>query len=113
MSFFKHKTALVEPEAALPGRPEPGYAVPAENVVLGTPQTAPAPEGYAEVWFGTGCFCPSGSSLRPDQGGTSSESNPISLWRRTVIVGDTGVGPVQASRRGVRRPSSPRYSRRR
>src|SRR4051794_41569688 len=56
MSFFKHKTALVEPDAALPGRPEPGYAVPAENIVLGTPQTAPAPEGFAEVWFGTGCF---------------------------------------------------------
>ena len=56
MSFFKRNTALVEPEAALPGRPEPGFAVPAENIVLGTPQTAAAPEGYEEVWFGTGCF---------------------------------------------------------
>lgn len=56
MSFFNRKTALVEPEAALPGRPESGFAVPADNIVLGTPQTAPAPEGFAEVWFGTGCF---------------------------------------------------------
>jgi peptide-methionine (S)-S-oxide reductase len=56
MSFFKRNTALVEPEAALPGRPERGYPVPAENIVLGTPQTAAAPEGYEEVWFGTGCF---------------------------------------------------------
>ena len=56
MSFFKHKSALVEPDKALPGRETPGFAVPAENIVLGTPQTAPAPEGYAEVWFGTGCF---------------------------------------------------------
>jgi len=56
MSFFKHKSALVEPEKALPGRETPAFAVPADNIVLGTPQTAPAPEGYAEVWFGTGCF---------------------------------------------------------
>jgi hypothetical protein len=56
MSFFKHKTALVEPDAALPGREQPGFTVPADNIVLGTPQTAPAPEGFAEVWFGTGCF---------------------------------------------------------
>ncbi len=56
MSFFKRNTALVEPEAALPGRPTPGFAVPAENIVLGTPQTAAAPEGFEEVWFGTGCF---------------------------------------------------------
>ena len=56
MSFFKRNTALVEPEAALPGRQEPGFAVPADNIVLGTPQTAPAPEGFAEIWFGTGCF---------------------------------------------------------
>ena len=56
MSFFKRNTALVEPEAALPGRPTPGFAVPDTNIVLGTPQTAAAPEGFEEVWFGTGCF---------------------------------------------------------
>jgi peptide-methionine (S)-S-oxide reductase len=55
MSFFKNKTALVEP-AALPGREQPGFTVPADNIVLGTPQTAAAPEGFAEIWFGTGCF---------------------------------------------------------
>ena len=56
MYFFKHKTAMVDRADALPGRAEPVFAVPAENIVLGTPQTAPVPEGYAEVWFGTGCF---------------------------------------------------------
>jgi peptide-methionine (S)-S-oxide reductase len=56
MHFFKHKTEMVDPAQALPGRPAPGFAVPAENIVLGTEQTAAAPEGYAEVWFGTGCF---------------------------------------------------------
>jgi peptide-methionine (S)-S-oxide reductase len=56
MDFFKRKTAMVDPAEALPGRTEPGFTVPVENIVLGTPQTAPVPEGYAEVWFGTGCF---------------------------------------------------------
>ena len=56
MSFFTRNTAMVEPEAALPGRPTPGFAVPDENIVLHTPQTAAAPEGFEEVWFGTGCF---------------------------------------------------------
>ncbi len=56
MDFFKRKTAMVDPAEALPGRAEPAFTVPADNIVLGTPQTAPVPEGYAEVWFGTGCF---------------------------------------------------------
>ncbi|HEY3514058.1 MAG TPA: peptide-methionine (S)-S-oxide reductase MsrA, partial [Kribbella sp.] len=56
MSFFTRNTAMVEPQAALPGRPTPGFAVPDENIVLHTPQTAAAPEGFEEVWFGTGCF---------------------------------------------------------
>jgi peptide-methionine (S)-S-oxide reductase len=56
MSFFSRKTAMVEPAAALPGRATPGFAVPDENIVLHTAQTAPAPEGFEEVWFGTGCF---------------------------------------------------------
>ena len=56
MSFFRNKSALVEADKALPGRETPGFAVPADNIVLGTPQTAPAPEGFGEVWFGTGCF---------------------------------------------------------
>ncbi|HZO68194.1 MAG TPA: peptide-methionine (S)-S-oxide reductase MsrA [Kribbellaceae bacterium] len=56
MYFFKHKTAMVDRADALPGRAEPVFTVPAENIVLGTPQTAPVPDGYAEVWFGTGCF---------------------------------------------------------
>ncbi len=56
MHFFKHKAAMVAPDEALPGRQTPGFDVPAENIVLGTPQTSAAPEGYEEVWFGTGCF---------------------------------------------------------
>ncbi|MDX2972436.1 peptide-methionine (S)-S-oxide reductase MsrA [Kribbella solani] len=56
MSFFTRNTAMVEPSAALPGRDTPGFAVPDENIVLHTPQTAAAPEGFEEVWFGTGCF---------------------------------------------------------
>lgn len=47
---------MVSPDDALPGRAAPVFAVPVDNIVLGTPQTAPAPPGYAEVWFGTGCF---------------------------------------------------------
>ena len=56
MDFFRHRTQMVEQEKALAGRPQPSFAVPAENIVLGTPQTAPTPEGYDEVWFATGCF---------------------------------------------------------
>src|SRR5882757_2399476 len=56
MSFFSRNTAMVEPQAALPGRDTPGFAVPDENIVLHTPQTAAAPAGFEEVWFGTGCF---------------------------------------------------------
>ncbi|GAA2838710.1 peptide-methionine (S)-S-oxide reductase MsrA [Kribbella solani] len=56
MSFFTRNTAMVEPSAALPGRDTPGFAVPDDNIVLHTPQTAAAPEGFEEVWFGTGCF---------------------------------------------------------
>ena len=48
MSFFKHKTALVEPDAALPGRPEPTFAVPAKNIVLGTPQAC-APTSFPVI----------------------------------------------------------------
>jgi peptide-methionine (S)-S-oxide reductase len=50
------KMTMVDPSKALPGRTSPSFAVPADNIVLGTPQTAPAPEGFEEIWFGTGCF---------------------------------------------------------
>ena len=52
MSFFTRNTAMVEPQAALPGRPTPGFVVPDENIVLHTPQTAAAPEGFEEVCTG-------------------------------------------------------------
>lgn len=56
MYFWKHKTAMVDAADALPGSPEPRFDVPELNVVLGTPQTAPAPAGKDEVWLGMGCF---------------------------------------------------------
>jgi peptide-methionine (S)-S-oxide reductase len=56
MSLFRHRTQMVERDDALAGHPAPQFAVPETNIVLGTPQTAPAPPGYEEVWFGTGCF---------------------------------------------------------
>jgi len=56
MWLSRDKSTMIAPDAALPGRTEPSFDVPERNVVLGTPQTAPAPEGFGEIWFGTGCF---------------------------------------------------------
>ena len=45
MSIFgSHKTRMVAPEAALPGRPTP-MAVPDQHEVLGTPLRPPYPPG--------------------------------------------------------------------
>ncbi len=54
--MFKTKPAThLEPEAALPGRPEP-IEVEADHVVLGTPIVGPWPEGHEVISFGMGCF---------------------------------------------------------
>jgi len=54
--FFGHdKTALVDPAAALPGRPE-AMPVPPRHEVLGTPLEGPFPVGVESAIFGMGCF---------------------------------------------------------
>jgi peptide-methionine (S)-S-oxide reductase len=56
MLFFgRDKTAMVEPDAALPGREQP-LAVPARHEVLGTPLAGPFPVGVSTAIFGMGCF---------------------------------------------------------
>ena len=56
MSIFgSHKTRMVAPEAALPGRPTP-MAVPDQHEVLGTPLRPPYPPGMQVAEFALGCF---------------------------------------------------------
>jgi len=53
--FSRHKTNMVAPEDALPGRDEP-LAVPDRHEVLGTPLRPPFPDGLEQVVLGMGCF---------------------------------------------------------
>src|SRR5436305_12564462 len=53
--FGGHKTAMVEADAALPGR-EREMSVPARHAVLGTPLQGPFPPGVQTAVFGMGCF---------------------------------------------------------
>ncbi|MFN2470186.1 MAG: peptide-methionine (S)-S-oxide reductase MsrA [Gaiellaceae bacterium] len=53
--FQRHKTELVSPEDALPGREE-RMQVPARHDVLGTPLQPPFPDGYESLVVGMGCF---------------------------------------------------------
>ena len=55
MLFSRHKTAMIAPDEALPGR-DAAMPVPDKHAVLGTPLTAPYPEGLEAVYFGMGCF---------------------------------------------------------
>ncbi|HXR29203.1 MAG TPA: peptide-methionine (S)-S-oxide reductase MsrA [Solirubrobacteraceae bacterium] len=56
MRFFgRQKTAMVEPQDALPGR-EQEMPVPARHEVLGTPLKGPFPAGVRTAVFGMGCF---------------------------------------------------------
>jgi peptide-methionine (S)-S-oxide reductase len=50
-----HKTKMVEPAEALPGRGTP-LAVPARHEVLGTPLEPPFPDGLEQAVVGMGCF---------------------------------------------------------
>jgi peptide-methionine (S)-S-oxide reductase len=50
-----HKTAMVEPAQALPGR-EQEMPVPERHFVLGTPLKPPFPDGVETAIFGMGCF---------------------------------------------------------
>ena len=54
--IFRQKSEMVTPDAALPGRTDQTMPVPAAHFVLGTPLTAPWPEGTQTAVFGMGCF---------------------------------------------------------
>jgi peptide-methionine (S)-S-oxide reductase len=57
MLFSRHKTQLVAPEDALPGRPESPFTLSAKHRVLDAPvRTDEVPEGYEVALFGLGCF---------------------------------------------------------
>jgi peptide-methionine (S)-S-oxide reductase len=53
--FSSHKTRMITPEDALPGRPVPLH-VPARHEVLGTPLRPPYPPGTQVAEFALGCF---------------------------------------------------------
>jgi len=55
MSLFSHKTEMVDPARALPGRHQP-IPVPVEHHVNGHRIVPPFPEGYRTAVFGMGCF---------------------------------------------------------
>ncbi len=54
-SLFRDKTAMIEPDSALPGREE-RMTVPDRHEVLGTPLRPPFPEGLEQAIVGMGCF---------------------------------------------------------
>jgi peptide-methionine (S)-S-oxide reductase len=56
MLFGRHKTKMIAADEALPGRNQPGFAVPERHAVLGTPIKPPFPEGLETAVFGLGCF---------------------------------------------------------
>src|ERR1700728_2086669 len=53
--FGNHKTEIVEPWDALPGRPTP-ITVPGLHRVLGSPMAPPFPDGLEQAVFALGCF---------------------------------------------------------
>jgi peptide-methionine (S)-S-oxide reductase len=55
MFQLRHKTDLISPEDALPGRPEK-MRVPDKHYVLGTPLEPPFPEGLETAVVALGCF---------------------------------------------------------
>jgi peptide-methionine (S)-S-oxide reductase len=55
MLFSRDKTSLVEPDQALPGRPDE-MTVPERHYVLDTPLKPPFPAGLEQAVFGMGCF---------------------------------------------------------
>jgi peptide-methionine (S)-S-oxide reductase len=54
--FSRHKTKMVMPTEALPGREQPAFTVPERHAVLGAPLEPPFPEGMSTAAFGLGCF---------------------------------------------------------
>ncbi|MDQ6775587.1 MAG: peptide-methionine (S)-S-oxide reductase MsrA [Actinomycetota bacterium] len=55
MFNFRHKSTMVDPAGALPGR-DKAMPVPGRHAVLGTPLKPPFPEGFERAIFGMGCF---------------------------------------------------------
>jgi len=55
MLFSRHKTTLIDPADALPGRDQ-AMVAPARHEVLGHPLTPPFPDGFAQAVFAMGCF---------------------------------------------------------
>lgn len=55
MWFAKHKTEMIDPAGALPGR-DVAMAVPAAHFVNGHPLTPPFPAGLQTIVVGMGCF---------------------------------------------------------
>ena len=53
--FSRHKTTMIDPADALPGRTA-AMRVPERHEVLGTPIAPPFPEGLERAVFGMGCF---------------------------------------------------------
>ena len=56
MLFSRHKTKMIKPTEALPGREQPAFAVPEKHALLGTPLEPPFPQGTRAAVFGLGCF---------------------------------------------------------
>ena len=54
--LFRHKSEMVSPEEALPGRTDQTMSVPDRHFVLDAPLTGPWPEGMQSAVFGLGCF---------------------------------------------------------
>jgi peptide-methionine (S)-S-oxide reductase len=55
MFTLRHKTKMVDPAEALPGRDQQ-MPVPERHAVLGTPLKPPFPKGMEQAVFGLGCF---------------------------------------------------------
>jgi peptide-methionine (S)-S-oxide reductase len=55
MLFLRHPPRMVDPEDALPGRPEP-IPTSERHTVLGTPIKPPFPDGLQTAVFAMGCF---------------------------------------------------------
>jgi peptide-methionine (S)-S-oxide reductase len=56
MLFSRHKTKMIAPAKALPGREQAAFKPPERHAVLGTPLEPPFPEGLRTAVFSLGCF---------------------------------------------------------
>src|SRR5215208_7020949 len=56
MLFSRHKTKMIAPAKALPGREQAAFKLPERHAVLGTPLEPPFPEGLSTAVFGLRCF---------------------------------------------------------